>query len=413
MAVKCAPNLPAAACSCRRRPSAPHVAASQASLRFDVCRQGPQSVSSPMLPNSMASNSNIPALVRRLRSPRRLEQVQAAEALARLLPGSLAAVQALVDAGGGAALARMVVSGSSQAAQRAAARALNAANTTVATLGDRAAVQFARQAGEEVEDSLPAVLAMLRSSDGELQGAAACLAYSVAVSRQQLRSAVVDSGGPAALLGCLRQLREAASASAQAEQLEYSSGYCAVALAMLCESNCEVQPAIAAAGGAALLVNLLSSSSHLVQLGAAQALQWLAEGCPEGQQAAAAAGAIPALTQLLASSTVEDISIAATHALLALRPQWLTDVQQVACSIPALVRILQHSLDSMGPTVALSMLYRICQSGGLPELCAMAAAGAAPALQHYLAIHGQDGSVPGHVEVASALLDALSGLPDR
>ncbi len=72
----------------------------------------------------MASIDDIPALVRRLRSPRRLEQVQAAMALEEL------AAQAPLDVktgGGCKALTHLLVSSSSQTVQTAAARALIAA----------------------------------------------------------------------------------------------------------------------------------------------------------------------------------------------------------------------------------------------------------------------------------------------
>ncbi len=361
----------------------------------------------------MTSTSDIPALVRRLRSPRRLEQVQAAEALARLLAGSdvAAAVQALVAAGGCAALARMVVSGSSQAAQRAAARALNAADDTSAPTTDSLATDFTKQAAGEASGSIPAMLALLQSSDTELQEAAAYLVYCVAFVNPERRPAMVNAGGLTALLGCLRQH---AGPCTQPQQ-ENSLVYCCIALAFLCESTPEVQRAVAAAGGAAVLVPLLASGSPLVQLGAAECVRWLASDCPEGQQAAVAAGAIPALTQLLASSAApnESACAAAIHALLALRPQWLADVQQVVGSIPGLLRVLQQSSEGVDRQAALGSLGSLYLSGGLPELRAMAAAGAVPVLQRYLTGHGQDGSVPWHVKVASALLDALNGLPDR
>ncbi len=357
----------------------------------------------------MASTSDIPVLVRRLRSPRRLEQLRAAEALAPLLPGDVAALQALVAAGGGAALARMAVSGSSQAGQRAAARAVNAAVlTALETMGDLA-VQLAGQAAGEVADSIPALLALLQSNNSELQEAAAWLVGGVASFRPELRSAVVDAGGLTALLGCLHQ-----HAVSGDRPPECCFGHCALALGMLCYRNVEVQRAVAAGGGAALLESLVASSNAAAHLAAAQALQWLVEGCLEGQQAAAAAGAVPALSQLLASSTRMSANIAATRTLLALRQYWSAHVQQVACSIPGLVRILQHGpVEVSDRQAACTVLYRIHCFGGPAELRAMAAAGAAPALQHFLTLLGRGDAAAGHAHAASALLDALNRAPDR
>ncbi len=353
----------------------------------------------------MASSADIPALVRRLRSPRRLEQVQAAEALARLLPGDAAAVKALIVTGGCAALARMVVSGSSQAAQRAAARALNASNMTA---GGSLARRLEKQAATEAAGSLPALVDVLRSSDDDMQEAAAFLAYLVATISLELQSALVDAGGLPALLGCLRQ-----QTSPGARQLEYCIAHCSATLAALCIGKQEVQQTVAAAGGAAVLVPLLASSRALAQLGAVQALQQLTNGCPEGQQAAAAAGAIQAIAQLLASSTGEPAKAAATHTLFNLWQHWSADVQQVAGSIPGLVHVLQHSSDGSDQQAALSLLYSIYEAGGPQELHAMAAAGAAPALQRLLMVHGQDEAATELVSKASTLLDALNRLPER
>ena len=153
----------------------------------------------------MASVSDIPALVRSLRSSWRVEQLQAAEALVRVLAGDAVAVQALLAARGGAAPARMVVSSHSKAAQRAAARALNAADDTSARAMRGVAEQLIEQAGEELPPaSLPALLALLQNSDSDVQKAAAFIINAVATT-PHLRSALVEAGGLTALLGCLRQ----------------------------------------------------------------------------------------------------------------------------------------------------------------------------------------------------------------
>jgi len=360
----------------------------------------------------MASSADIAALVRRLRSPRRLEQVQAADALACGLSGDVAAVQALVDAGGCAALARVVVSGSSQAGQRAAARAVIAAHDTAAKMAaaDSLPSQLAEQAGEEAACSLPALLPLLRSSASDLQGAAAILTCDVALGSGEMQSALMDAGGLPALLDCLCQH---AGPNSQPQQ-ECSPGYCALTLVSLCISKAEVRPVVAAAGGAAALVPLLANTSKFVRLATVQALQQLAEGCPEGQQAAAAAGAIPALTRLLASSTDEAANIAAIRTLLAVHEHWSADAQLVAGSIPGLVRTLQHSQDGMELKAALSILCNIWESGGQPELRAMAAAGAAPALQRYLGLHAQDAAADELLcGGAAEVVDVLNRLRDR
>jgi len=360
-------------------------------------------------PIHMASIGDIPALLRRLRSPRRLEQVQAAEALARVLAGNAAALQALVDAGGVAALASMVVSSSSQAVQRAAARALNVAHAAAVQAVDSVALQLLKQAGQELPPvSLPNLLVLLQTSDSDMQEAAAFLVSAVAAA-PQLQSSLVDAGGPTALLGCLRQCNSHGSH----QQQDACPGHCGMALALLCQVTLDVQQAVAAAGGAAVLVPLLASSHPFTEVATVQALRRLTDGCPEGQQAAAAAGAIPALAQLLADGTDQDTNIAAVNALLSLRQHWSADAQQVAGSIPALVRILQHSPDGSDQKAALSLLFSIYESGGLPELRGMAAAGAAPALQRLLTAHGQDKAAAELVSKASALLDALNRLPKR
>ncbi len=184
-----------------------------------------------------------------------------------------------------------------------------------------------------------------------------------------------------------------------------------MALAFLCQVMPDVQQAVAAAGGAAVLMPLLASSNTFSKLGALRFFESLTEGCPEGQQAAAAAGAIPALAGLLASSTYERANVVATQALINLTQCWAEDVQQVAGSIPGLVRILQHSSDSEDQQAALNLLYSINEAGGLPVLRAMAAAGAAPALQRLLTAHRQDKAAAELGSKASTLLDALNRLP--
>ncbi len=249
------------------------------------------------------------------------------------------------------------------------------------------------------------MLALLHGSDCDMQQAAAFLAYSLATESQELRSAMVDAGGPTALLSCLRQ-----HTGPGARQLQYCSGYCALALGALCSCNPEVQRAVAAAGGAAVLVPLLGSSNAVAQLGAAKALQWLAEGCPEGQQVAEAAGAVPALSQLLASNANESARNAAMQALLTL---WSAQVQQEANGIPALVHVLQHSQNGAEQRAAFSILYTMHTQCGLPERQAMAAAGAVPALQRFLTVCRQDEAAAGFVQPASTLLDLLNSLPAR
>ncbi len=354
----------------------------------------------------MASSGDIPALVGRLRSPQLLEQEQAADALARVLAGDAATVQSLLAAGGAAALPHLLVSGSSQAGQLSAARALNA----MQTLKSSQAEHLAQQLAEEAAGSLPALLALLHGSESELQEAAAFTIYKVVCSSLEMQSAVADAGGLTALLACLR------AGLGNEQEWDYCLGYCALALGTLCLSSLEVRRAVAAAGSAAVLVPLLASCSQFAQYGAAQALQWLAEGCPEGQQAAAAAGAIPALAQLLASSTTARTKAAATHALLALRQHWSADVQQVAGSIPGLMHILQQSSNGSNQHAAFDILHSSYEFGGLPELRAMAAAGAAPALQRFLTVSTvskEDEAAAELVSKASELLDALHHLPDR
>jgi len=355
----------------------------------------------------MAQASDIPALVRHLRSPRRLEQVQAAEALAHLLAGDTAAAQALLATGGCAALASMLVSSSSQAAQRAAARALNVADCMAFLAGDGVAAQFAIELGEEAAGRLSVLRALLQGSDSELREAAAWLVCHMANVSQERLSAVVTAGAPTALLGYLSQH------TGSSKPLQCCSAYCALTLAYLCRKKTEVQQAIAASGGAAVLVPLLVSSSPLVQNGAAECVRWLASDCPEGQQAAVAAGAIPALAQLLGSNSIEPVSIAAMYALQTLQQHWSADVRQVVGSIPGLVRILQHSEEGDDQLDALEILFSIFDKGSLAELRAMAAAGAAPALQHFLTLLGQDEAAAELVNAASILLDALNRLPDR
>ena len=110
----------------------------------------------------MSDVGDIPALVRRLRSSRRLEQAQAAEALRNVAGPAAASVQAMLAGGAYAALVRLLGSTSNRTVQGAAARALNDGWCNAAQGSQMAALD--QQVAATVAGSLPSLLALLDSS---------------------------------------------------------------------------------------------------------------------------------------------------------------------------------------------------------------------------------------------------------
>ena len=151
----------------------------------------------------MADIGDIPALVRRLRSPRRLEQAQAAEALSNVAGSAAASVQAMLAAGAYAALARLLVSTSNQTVQGAAARALNAGYCNAADSRQLAA--FEQEIAAAVAGSIPSLLALLDSSLPEAQQAAADALCSFALHGKDGAAAIMATGGVPNLVRCLRE----------------------------------------------------------------------------------------------------------------------------------------------------------------------------------------------------------------
>ncbi len=347
----------------------------------------------------MASASDIPALVRRLRSPRRLEQVQAAAALAEVAAQAPAEVLA---AGGCKALARLLVSGSSQTAQTAAARALNVVRLSH-LLDDGQRLGLAKDVAAGIAAGIPALLALLTSNDSEVQQAAAgALAYLFGESVDAdaaVASAVVAAGGLNSIVSCVR---EGSTLSARLQS--------AVALTFICRSDPAARHVVAAAGGAAALMPLLHNTLNFAQEAGAVALSSIASDCPEGQQAVEAAGAVPALIGLLNGSEAAAVQSAAACVLIRLRCCHPAYLQQLAGSAPSLVRLLASGTLNQGSN-AVSLLDQIWQQGGQRERQAVAAAGAAPALESYLAAHSQAASHAFFVGMAEELLQLLNNLP--
>lgn len=329
----------------------------------------------------MASAADIPELVRRLRSPRRLEQAQAADALARLVQADpQASVEALMAAGGHTALARLLVNPSSQAAQAAAARALNASVLSIAHSGTTGglAAQFLADLAAAVAGSIPALVSLLVNPEEQVQLAVASLLATMACPSQSLGLAVVAAGAVPALLECVRQ--------ASTGVVQSSHMMCAQALEQLCLGSPDVQRAVAAAGAAEALLPLLVSSNSWAQCTAADALDRLARGCQEGKQAAVAAGAVPALAHLLTSSREEAVQAKAAGALFELKdccnePEY---VQHLAPCIPALVRLLRSSQDKIEQHTALMLLSSLLSHGIEQHVLASVEAGVVAALEHYL-----------------------------
>ena len=342
----------------------------------------------------MTNASDIPALVRSLRSPRRLEQAQAAEALSNVAGPAAARMEAMLAAGAYAALVRLLSSTSNQTVQGAAARALIAGWCNAEEDHQLAALK--QEIAAAVAGSVPSLLALLDSGLPEAQQAAAGALGSFAAHGTGAAAAIMAAGGVPTLVRCLRE-----SPAWKARKAV------AVVLDEMCKAGPAIQRAFVAAGAAAALVPLLASGQLPAQRLGAWGLQALTRHCPEGQQAAEAAGAVPALAQLLASSENEELSSAAVHALYELSLHRPTTEQQLVGCAPAVVRILQHG-DGDDQLAAVCLLSHMSNQSGGWDWQAAAAAGAQPALEAYISAHSQDAEAALAVELAADMLHALS-----
>ena len=359
--------------------------------------QAAQGQRQPYFLRSMADIGDIPMLVRRLRSARRLEQAQAAEALSNVAGPAAASVQGMLAAGGYTALVSLLSSTSNQTVRGAAARALLAGwcNAEEGRLVDALEQEIAAA----VAGSLPSLLALLDSSLPEAQQAAATALNSFAVHGTDAAAAIMAAGGVPALVRCLRE-----SPFLNARALV------AFALSKMCRSDSRLQCAFAAAGAAAALMPLLASSQVRAQRLGAWGLLQLMRNCPEGQQAADAAGAVPALAHMLTDSADEDLRSAAVHALRALSLHRPTTEQQLVGCAPAVVRTLQHS-NGADQHAAVGLLACICDHCSQQEWQAIAAAGTQPALEACILAHSQDAEAAPAVAAATDMLRVLASPP--
>ena len=344
----------------------------------------------------MTNVSDIPALMRSLRSPRRLEQAQAAEALAWLAEQAPAEVLA---AGAYAAFARLLVSTSNRTAQGVAAQALlvgyHDANAS------RQLDAFHREIAAAVAGSIPSLLALLNSSLPEAQQAAADALGSFATHSTDASAAIMAAGGVPTLVCCLR---ESSSLKARAAA--------AHALTTLCRGDSSIQRAFVAAGAATALMPLLASGPVQAQSFGAWGLQALTRHNPEGQQAAEAAGAVPCLAQLLATSEHKQLSSGAVQALYELSQHSPSIGQQLVGCAPAVVRVLQHGNDH-DQRAAVGLLSLVSNQSGFWGWQADAATGAQPALEAYISAHVQDAEAAPAVDLAADMLRRLPSPPAR
>ena len=368
-------------------------------LSFAFPSQAAQGHRQPSILRRMAHIGDIPALVRRLRSPRRLEQAQAAEALSNVAGPAAARMEAMLAAGAYAALVRLLSSTSNQTVQGAAARALIAGWCNAEEDHQLAALE--QEIAAAVAGSVPSLLALLDSSLPEAQQAAATALNSFALHGTDAAAAIMAAGGVPALVRCLWE-----SPVLKARALVV------FALSKMCRADSRIQRAFVAAGAAAALMPLLASSQVRAQRLGAWGLLQLMRNCPEGQQAAEAAGAVTALAQLLTSSENEESSSAAVHALYELSLHRPTTEQQLVGCAPAVVRILQRG-NGNDQLAAVGLLSHMSDQNGVWDWQAAAAAGAQPALEAYISAHSQDAEAALAVEAAADMLRLLSSPPSR
>ena len=344
--------------------------------------------------SSMTDVSDIPALVRDLRSPRPMEQALAAEALAWLAEEAPAEVLA---AGAYPALALVLASTSNRTVRGTAVQALLAGYSDA--YASRQLDAFHQDIAAAVAGSIPSLLALLDSSLPEAQQAAADALVSFAAHSTDAAAAIMAAGGVPAMVRCLRESPVLKASAAVAD-----------ALSTLCGDDSRIQRAFVVAGAAPALMPLLASSQAQAQCFGAWGLQALVRNCPEGQQAAEAAGAVPALAQLLAKNEYGQLSRAAVHALFELSQSTpATGLQLVGCA-PAVVRILQHG-NGDDQRAAVGLLSAVSNQSGFWDWQAIAAAGAQPALEAYISAHSQDAGAAAAVKVAASMLRALSSSP--
>ena len=286
----------------------------------------------------MASSATIPAAIRQLRSSSRVAQLRAAQMLEELAAqGGEAAAEAIVAAGGIPALLGLLGSGSSQAAQQAALRALYCMGHCHST-----ACAVILSAG-----GLPRLVQLLHYS-----------------SEAQLTNARLASG----VLGMLSL-----------------------------HGGPEYREAILAAGAAELLVRMLASRHVGAQLAAAITIGSITMGHFSAAAAFTDAGAVQRLVLCLESSSDEDLLTAAASALATLtardgliRPSLLA---AEAGAMPRLVQLL-HGGNNLQAQAAF-VLGNIATDAlteqrklAAPLMAAFVAAGAVPATARLLTQQG-------------------------
>ena len=287
----------------------------------------------------MASPATIPAAVRQLRSSSRVAQLRAAQMLEELAAeGGEAAAEAIVAAGGiPALLALLGSSGSSEAAQQAALRAL----------------------------------------------------YCMGHGRSTACADILSAGGVPRLVQLLHY-----SSEAQLTNARLASGV----LGMLSlHGGPEHREAILAAGAAASLVGMLASRHAGAQLAAAATIGSVTMGHFSAAAAFADAGAVQRLVLCLDSSSDEDLLTAAASALATLttrdgliRPSLLA---AEAGAMPRLAQLL-HGGDNLQAQAAF-VLGNIATDAlteqrklAAPLMAAFVAAGAVPATAPLLTQQG-------------------------
>lgn len=247
----------------------------------------------------MASTADIPALVRQLRGGSRVTQLRAAKA-----------VFALAEAGGEAAAEAVVAAG-----------------------------------------GVPPLLALLGGGNVAAQQAAARTLFEMAETSTSTRTAILEADGAQALVRLL--------GSSRAVQPQVLSKCAAVLMALSCSGGPEPCRLILAAGGAPVLVGLLSHASEVAQLGAAAVVSALAGPGNED--------AVPAL---LAAGAVQPL----VGSMVRAQSPWLVD--QAAGALANLVRQDAHGQAAVqaAEAGALPFLLRLLDgSNGSQPYCAFAA----------------------------------------
>jgi len=310
------------------------------------------------------SATDVPSLVRQLRSSRRVMRAQAVRALGNLADPNndlshLAVVNRLVAADGVTSLVQLLALDDSSAAVQEAVLLL---------LADVALGNPGARAVAACPGAIPRLIRLLQNgiSDTAQRGAALALSR-LAHEGPDQATAVVAAGGIEAWVQHLST--SGARASTQLQEAAV------VALHDICTQCPQSSRGIVAAGAVPLLLQLLLSSGESTRRSAMRLLQHLTHvACSGASSAVEAAGSIPALVSLVRDDTTPIMLLSNLAADSRSRQQAIADAR----GIPLLVGHLCSSSADVRAAAA-----NICagMAHGSPQLAlALAEAGAIPAL---------------------------------